>query len=464
MKTTKKLLITTAVAIAASTVGIATAQDRALTQDEINELIARSNAQGANIDASNVDVNYAGAASNAAVDSVECCTEVEERIENRTDVQETTTYVDAVTEREIIQPVERTLIQPVERRVVRGRTESVTEATRFEEEFLPARVERDDVPAVTENYIPQETVETREEVTETYYDAVAQRDVIQPVVRTRVVPVQRRISRPRVETVTSEPRYETITAPVQINEQPVPSVNEYTTEQVNTTTREDYTETFVDVVTQQDVYQPVERTLVQPIERQILRGTSEDVTSPTQYVEEYLPARVIEDPRPEIVENYIPQVTERTVLEVQDVYVDQVTRQVIQPVVITTVQPIENRLINPRSEQVIAPARYEEEYLPGRVIEDPIPETVVNYIPQVTTNTREQYSETYFEAVTQRNIYQPIVRTQIQPVEYRRVRPRTETVTAPVQYENYRDTAVVIDLGTPCNCEGGYTSSGYGSW
>ena len=76
----------------------------------------------------------------------------------------------------------------------------------------------------------------------------------------------------------------------------------------------------------------------------------------------------------------------------------------------------------------------------------------MNYIPQVSTQTREEVSETYFEAVTQRDIIQPVVRRIIQPVEYRRVRPQTERVTAPTRYETQRASLVVLNVGGGCNC------------
>lgn len=460
MNIAKKLLIG-ALAVSALPIMAAQAQqytpsgqmqsDRPLTSQELNDLIARSRSQG--VQTGDYDVSYLGGS--RVVDTVECCENVQEQVTEQLDVQETTTYVDAVTEREIIQPVQRTMIQPIERRIVQGRTETVTDPVQYQEERLPVMVQQDPVPQVRENIIPQQTTETREEVIETYYDAVTQRDVIQPIERVTVVPVERRIMRPRVETVTADTRYETITAPLQVEAEPMPQVREYVTEQLTTDTRPEYTETYVDVVTQRDVIQPVERTIVQPIERRILRGTTETVTAPVQYREERLPVRVETEPAPQMIENVIPQITERTVFEVSDVYVDQVTRNVIQPVVVTTVQPIEYRRINGRKETVTNPVRYEEEYLPGRVEADPIPETVVNYIPQVNTQTREEVIETYFDAVTQRDVIQPIVTTMIQPVEYRRVRGRTETVTAPVQYETVRGASIVINVGTGCACAGG---------
>ncbi len=422
-----------------------TSADRVLTDAEIRDIISRSGATGP------ADVRYNGG-SETAIESNLCCENVEERVTEQTEVEETTTYFDAVTRREIVQPVERTLIQPIERRIVRGRTEDVTEDTRYEEERLPVRVEQQPVPAVTENVIPQVTIENVTEESESYYDVVTRREITQPIERTTIVPVQRRITRPRTETVTAETRYETVRAPLRVEAEPVPQVVENVTEQVNEVTRDEVTETYVDAVTERNVYQPVVKTMVQPVERRILRGTTETVTNPTRYEEERLPVRVETDSAPQITETVMPKVTERTVLEVEDVYIDQITRNVIQPVVITTVQPVERRILRGTTETVTNPTRYEEERLAGRVVADPIPQTKVNYIPQVTTESREEVTETYFDAVTQRDIVQPVVRTIIQPVEYRRVRPQVERVTAPTRYETQRASLVVLNVGGGCNC------------
>lgn len=424
--------------------------NQVLSQSEIDDLIAQARNSGVAV-SGETDVRYVDG-SDTAIETVQCCENIEERIEERSEIQETETFFDAVTSREVIQPVERTLIQPIERRIPNGRTETVTEDMQFEENRLPVRVERDEVPAVVVNNIPQETTETREETTETFYDVVGRREVIQPIERTTVVPVQRRITRSRVETVTAEPRYETRTAAVQVQAEPVPQVTETVVPQVTETVREEITEVPVDFVAQRDVIQPMTRTTIQPVERQILRGTTETVTAETQYVEERLPVQVNTEPAPAVTENIVPQISERTVFEVEDVYIDQVTRNVIQPVIITTVQPIERRLVRAQSETVTAPVQYEEQRLPGRVEEATIPETVVNYIPQVTEESREEYSESYFEAVTQRDVIQPIVRTLIQPVEIRRPRIQTETVTAPTRYETVRASLVVLNVGGGCNC------------
>ena len=428
-----------------------TTSDRVLTPAELNDLVSRSRASGAAV-SGDVDVRYLGAATEMAAESIQCCENVQEQVRRETQVEETVVGVDAVTEREIIQPVERTIIQPIERRIVQGRMETVTEDTRFETERLDTIVQADPVPPVRESIIEQPTTQTREEVTETFYDVVTRRDVIQPVERVTVVPVERKVVRPRTETVTADTRFETVRAPVQVEAEPIPSTREYITEQVTTLTQDQVTETFVDVVTQRDVVQPVERTIIQPIERRILRGTTETVTAPTQFREEVLPVRVETTPAPEVVENLIPQVTERTVFEVTDVFVDQVTRNVIQPVVITTIQPIERRVIRGRKETVTNAVRFEQEVLPGRVEAEPIPQTNVNFIPQVTVQEREEVIETFFDAVTQRDVIQPIVTTLVQPIERRLPRARTETVTSPVRYETVRASMVSMDLGSVCTC------------
>ncbi len=424
----------------------ATTSERILTDAEIRDIISRSGASGAN-----TDVRYMGG-SQTAVETTMCCENIEERVETRSEVEETTTYVDAVTRREILQPVQRTLIQPIERRVAQGSTEDITEDMRYEENRLPVRIERDETPTVVENYIPQITTETRDEITETYYDVVTQRDIIQPVERTTVIPVQRRIVRPRTETITNDTRYETNRAELERRADPIPAMVENITEEVTTVTEERYTETMVPYVATRNIYQPVTRTTIQPVERQILRGTTETRTDETRYEEERLPLRVDTEAAPAMVENIIPQVTERTVLEVEDVYIDQITRNIIQPVVITTIQPIEYVRVNETTENITNPTRYEEETLPGRVEDAMIPETVVNYIPQLTEEFTEEMSESYFDAVVQRDIYQPVVRTIIQPVEIRKVRATTETVTNATRYETVRASLVVLNLGSPCNC------------
>jgi hypothetical protein len=424
--------------------------DRVLSQTEINDLIAQARSAGVAV-AGQSEVRYVGA-SEAAVETVQCCENVEERIEERSEVKETESTFSAVTQRDVIQPIQRTLIQPIERRVARGRVESVTEAARVEENRLAVRVERDPTPEVVVNNIPQERTETRDEVVESTYDVVGRREVIQPVERTVVVPVQRRITRPRVETVTAAPRFETRVAPAQVQQAAVPQMTENRIPQVTETTRDEYTETFVDFVERRDVVQPVTRITIQPVERQRLVGTTETVTAETQFREERLPVRVETTPAPAVTENIVPQVTERTVFEVEDVYIDQITKNIIQPVVITTVQPIERQRLVGQTETITAAAQIEEQRLPGRVEDVVIPQTQVNFIPQVTEQTREEASETTFSAVTQRDVIQPIVRTLIQPVEIRRPNLQTETVTAPTRYETVRASLVVLNVGGACNC------------
>ncbi len=426
------------------------AADRVLSQSEIDALIAQARQSGVAV-AGSTDVRYVGA-NGAAVETVQCCENVEERVEERTEVKETETTFNAVTQRDVIQPIQRTLIQPIERRVARGRVESTTEAARLEENRLPVRVERDPVPAVVTNTIPQERTETREERFETTYDSLGRREIVQPTERTVVVPVQRRITRPRVETVTAEPRYESRVAPAQVQAAAAPQVTENRIPQVTEQTREEVTETFVDFVERRDVVQPVTRITIQPVERQRLIGRTETVTNAEQRVEERLAVRVETQPAPALVENIVPQVTERTVFEVEDVYIDQVTRNVIQPVIITTVQPIERQRLVAQTETITAAVQVEEQRLTGRVIDAVIPQTLTNFIPQVSEENREEVSETTFEAVTQRDVIQPIVRTLIQPVEVRRANITTETVTAPTRYETVRASLVVLNVGGPCNC------------
>ena len=425
--------------------GSATA-DRALSDEEIRDIIARSGSSGAN-----TDVRYMGG-SDTAIETIMCCENVEEQIETRTEIEETTEYVDAVTRREIIQPVQRTLIQPITREVLQGSVEEITEDRVYETNRLATRIERDEVPAVVENYIPQVTTETRDEVTETYYDVVTRRDIIQPVERTTVVPVQRRIIRPVTETVTNEIRYETRTAPVQRNSIAIPATVETVTEDVTTVTEEQYSEKVVPYIQTRNVYQPKTITTVQPIERQILRGTTETITQDMRFEEERLPVRIETEAAPAVTENLIPQVTERTILEVEDVYIDNVTRNVIQPVIITTIQPVVNEVLNGRTEMETRATRYESETLAGQLESVSIPDTIVNYIPQVEEAYEEERTETYFEAVTQRDIYQPVTRTIIQPIEVRKMNARTETITNPTRYETVRASLVVLNIGDSCNC------------
>lgn len=421
--------------------------DRVLTDDEIRDIITRAGASDAN-----TDVRYLGGPE-AAVETTMCCENVEEQVETRTEIEETTEYIDAVTRRDIIQPVQRTLIQPITREVLQGSVEDITEDRVYETNRLETRIERDDVPAVVENYIPQVTTENVEEVTETYYDVLTSREIIQPVERTTVVPVQRRIVRPVTETVTNEIRYETRTAPVQRETVEIPATIENVTEDVTTITEEQLTEKVIPYIAERNVYQPKTITTIQPVERQILRGTTERITEPTRYEEERLPLRVETEAAPNIVETITPKVTERTILEVEDVYIDNVTRNVIQPVVVTTIQPVVKEVLNGRTETITNATRYETETLSTITESVMVPDTVVNYIPQVTEEYQEEYSETHFEAVTQRDIYQPVVRKIIQPIEIRKMNPKHETVTNPTRYETVRASLVVLNIGSPCYCD-----------
>ncbi|WOR14867.1 hypothetical protein RYZ27_13905 [Hyphomonas sp. FCG-A18] len=424
----------------------AATSERILTDAEIRDIISRSGAP-----AGSTDVRYVGG-SETAVETEYCCGGTEERYEERTELQETTEYIEAVTERNLIQPVQRTLIQPITREVLQPRNEDLTEDMVFETNRLPVRIDRDAVPTVETQYVPQVEENYREETSETYFDVVTQRDVIQPIERTTVVPVQRRITRPRTETITAEPRYETRTAPTQRNSIIVPNTIETVSEQLTEMTEERYTEVAVPYVATRNIYQPRTITTIQPIERQILRAQTEEIVEDTIYEEVRLDPRIERDPTPQIVENVIPQVTERTVLEVEDVYVDQVTRTIIQPVVVTTVQPVINEVLQGRVETETLPTRYEESTLASITESVMVPQTQVNYIPQVTEAFNEEYSESYFDAVTKRIVYQPKVVTRVQPVIIERVRGRTETVTNPTRYETVRASLVVLNLGAPCNC------------
>jgi hypothetical protein len=424
----------------------ATTADRVLTDEEIRNIISQSGANSAN-----TDVRYMGG-SETAIETIMCCENIDEQIETRTEIEETTEYVDAVTRREITQPVQRTLIQPITREVLQGSVEDITEDRVYETRRLDTQYVRDDVPAVVENYIPQVTTETRDEVTETYYDVVTRREIIQPVERTTVVPVQRRIIRPVTETITNEIRYETQTAPVQRNSVAIPATIENVTDEVTTVTEDQYTEKMVPYIATRNIYQPKTITTIQPIERQILRGRTESITEATRYEEERLPLRVETEDAPQIIENITPRVSERTVLEVEDVYINNVTRNIIQPVVVTTIQPVVNEVLQGRTETETRATRYETETLAGKTEAVAIPQTVVNYIPQLTEEYQEENSETYFEEITQRDIYQPVVRTIVQPIEVRKMNPKTETVTNATRYETVRASLVVLNIGAPCNC------------
>ena len=421
--------------------------DRVLTDDEIRDIIARS---GAN--AGDTDIRYLGG-SETAIETTLCCENVDEQIETRTEIEETTEYIDAVTRREITQPVERTLIQPITQEVLQGSVEDITEDRIYETNRLATRYERDDVPTVVEQYIPQVTTETVEEVTETYYDAITRREIIQPVERTTIVPVQRRIIRPVTETITNEIRYETRTAPVQRQSVEIPATIENITEDITTVTEERVTETIVPYIATRNVYQPKTVTTVQPIERQILRGTTESITEAKRYEEERLPLRIETEDAPRVVENITPQVSERTILEVEDVYIDNVTRNVIQPVIVSTVQPVVKEVLKGRTETITNATIYETETLSTIKESVRVPDTVVNYIPQITEEHKEEYSETHFEAVTHRDIYQPMVRKIIQPIEVRKMNPKHEAVTNPTRYETVRASLVVLNIGTPCDCD-----------
>ncbi|MEL7231284.1 MAG: hypothetical protein AAGJ85_02085 [Pseudomonadota bacterium] len=422
-----------------------TSSDRVLTDAEIRDIIARSGAPSGS-----TDVRYVGGSQ--TVETEYCCGGTEEQVEQRTDVRTTEEPVDFVSERVLTQPVQRTLIQPVTREILQPRDEDITEDMVFETNRLPVRVERDPTPQLQTEFVPQVTENFREETTETFYDVVTQRDLIQPIERTVVVPVQRRITRPRTETITAEPRFETITAPTQRNSVAVPQTIVTTNEVLTETTDTRVTDVMVPYVATRNIFQPKTITTIQPVERQILNARTEEITEDTVFEEIRLDPRVEREAAPAAVENIIPQVTERTVLEVEDVYIDQVTRNIIQPVVITTVQPVINEVLRGRVESETLSTRFEERTLPGITEGVSVPQTVVNYIPQVQEVFEEEYSESRFDAVTRRIVYQPKVVNTIQPVIIERPRARTETQTLPTRYETVRASLVVLDLGAPCNC------------
>jgi hypothetical protein len=424
----------------------ATTSDRALSDEEIRDIIRRSGASDGNS-----EVRYLGGPQ-TAIETIMCCENVEEQVETRTEIEETIEYIDAVTHRDITQPVKRKLIQPITREVLKPSVEDITVDRVYVTNRLEPRIDRDPAPAVTENFIPSVTTETVEEVTETYYDVLTSREVIQPIERTTVVPVQRRIVRPVTETVTNEIRYETRTAPVQHKTIEVPATVETITEDVTTVTKEEVTQKVIPYVAERNIYQPKTITTIQPVERQILRGTTETITEATRYEEERLPVRVETEEAPRVVETLTPKLTERTVLEVEDVYIDNVTRNVIQPVVVTTIQPVVGQVLKGRTETITNRVRYETETLERKVERVYAPDTVVNYIPQVTEEHQEEYSESYFEAVTHRDIHQPVHRKIIQPVEIRKVTPKHEVVTNPTRYETVRASLVVLNIGESCNC------------
>ena len=429
-----------------------TQSERVLSAAEINDLVRQAQQQGYGASSAGADVRYVGG-SNIASETNVCCENVVEQVETRTELRETNTFVDAVTEREIITPQVITTIQPIERRRAVGRVESVTEDTVFEENRLPVRVERDPVPQLQINTNEDVRYETREQRTETVYDAVGRREVIQPIVRTTVVPVQRRITRNRDDVQTLETRYEQVVAPARVNRLAVPQTIETYSTPTTEEYREDVTETTVDYVSERNIYQERVVTDVQAVERQILRPQTDFVTGETIYREEVLASNVIVEPAPAVQEVYIPQVSEQTVFEVEDVYIDQINRRLIQPVVITTIEPVENQVLNGRRDVVENNVVYTENRLALRVEADPIPQTQVNYFPTERREFREEMSESYFDATTRREVTQPVVITQIQPVEVRRPSLRTETVTAPTQYETVRASMVVMNVGGGCNCD-----------
>lgn len=420
--------------------------ERVLTDADIRDIISRTGASD-----TPPEIRYMGG-SDIAMDTEYCCGGTKEQYEYVTQTEETTEYIDVVTRRDIVQPVQVRQIQPVTIEVLEGRDEEVYEDRVYETQRMPVRIDRDPTPDVIVNYIEQLTENRTEEVTDEYIDVITQRDIIQPIERTTVVPVRRRITRPRVETLTAEPRYITHTAPEIRNSAIIPETEIHVMEQVETHTERQETHVVVPYVATRNVYQPKTITTIQPVEHQILKPMTETVTEDTRYETSRLETVYNVEPTPHTQETIIPRVTERTILEVEDVYIDQVTRNIIQPVIETTIQPIVTEVVRGIHETETRDTLYRTETLDGMTQTALIPQTVVNYIPQIQEDYREEHTETYFEAVTQRDIYQPVVRTIIQPVVNRHIRGVTETVTNPVRYETVRASLVVLNLGTPCHC------------
>jgi len=422
------------------------ATDQALSDAEIYDIIQQSGAVS-----EGMEVRYLGG-DQIAAETEYCCGETQEQYEAVTQVEEIDEYIDVVTQRDIIQPIETTRIQPVIQEILQPQTENIYEDMVYETQQMPVRVERDPVPEMTTKYHQQLTVNEQEEITETYYDVVTRREIIQPVERTTIVPVQRRIVRPRVETVTAEPRYITVTNEPLVNKAIVPETVVNVMDQQSYIDQESYSEIMVPYVETRNVYQPKTITSVQRVERQILNPVSESVTEETVYETVRLDPIVKTEAAPTPYETIIPQIRERTVLEVEDVYIDRLTRNVIQPVIETTIQPVVNQVISGRIETETRPVIYNSTTLPAETRRVVVPETRVNYIPQVENVYQEAYSETYFDAVTHRDVYQPVVRTVIQPIENRRIRETTETITNPTRYETVRASLVVLTLDAPCGC------------
>ena len=421
--------------------------DRPLTEREIQNILAQSG-----LSETSPDVVYLDGSETVEA-SVACCEILEEEVETRLQVEEVVETIDVVTQRDIIQPVERTEIQPIIRERLEGRVEEIARPRIYETRRLAPKTIRDDVPELVENIIPKVSVETREDVTETIYDVVTQRDIIQPIERTTVIPVQRRILRPVTETVVNETRYETFVAPEQRESIELPETVETVREEINVRRETEYTDKPVPYVAERKIYQPKTITTIQPVIHQKLRGRTESQSAMPLYEEERLPTRVESEPTPQLVERVQTEIRERTVLEVEDIYVDQVTRTVIQPIVVTTVQPVIKSVLRGRTEVETRMPRHETEILPTKFESVSIPETVETLIPQITELMQEEHSETYFDALTQRDIYQPILRTLIQPVEVRKVNPVSETVTNPTQYETVRVGLVVLTVEAPCACD-----------
>ena len=113
MKKAKTLLVAGLVAAAMVPQSALAQGERVLSQSEINELLNQARNNGFAVNGNDVDVQYVGGSQEAVSQEI-CCENIDEQVVQNTEVQETTTFFDAVTSRTIIQPVERTLVQPIE--------------------------------------------------------------------------------------------------------------------------------------------------------------------------------------------------------------------------------------------------------------------------------------------------------------------------------------------------------------
>jgi len=112
-----------------------------------------------------------------------------EKYVDKTILEVTDVYVDRVT-KNVTQPVHITTIQPVQRQVIRPRTETVQANTKYLTETLPTKVIPVQRPQPLVEYIPQVTEKKVEDYRESYYQAVTRHEITQPVVTTRIQPIQ----------------------------------------------------------------------------------------------------------------------------------------------------------------------------------------------------------------------------------------------------------------------------------